>query len=74
MDKGHPILTKEIKFLATSDEFLEMSQANGFKNLKDIIDQPTSELLKKPFFNYRMLTELGIMLQGYGLLRLLRED
>jgi DNA-directed RNA polymerase alpha subunit len=70
----HPILEKDIELVATSEEFLEMARENNFHNLGEILEIRVDDLLKKPLFNYRMLSELGSILQSYGLLELLKDD
>ena len=70
----HPILEKDIALIATSEEFLEMARNNNFHNLKEILEIRVDDLLKRPMFNYRMLSELGSILQSYGLLELLKDD
>ena len=70
----HPILKKDIEWVATSEEFLEMARENNFHNLGEILEIRVDDLLKRPLFNYRMLSELGSILQSYGLLELLKDD
>jgi len=70
----HPILKKDIELVATSEEFLEMARENNFHNLGEILEIRADDLLKRPLFNYRMLSELGSILQSYGLLELLKDD
>ena len=70
----HPILEKDIELVATSEEFLEMARENNFHNLGEILEIRVDDLLKRPLFNYRMLSELGSILQFYGLLELLKDD
>jgi DNA-directed RNA polymerase alpha subunit len=70
----HPILKKDIELVATSEEFLEMARENNFHNLGEILEIRVDDLLKRPLFNYRMLSELGSILQSYGLLELLKDD
>ena len=70
----HPILEKDIALIATSKEFLEMARNNNFHNLEEILEIRVDDLLKRPLFNYRMLSELGSILQSYGLLELLNDD
>ena len=69
-----PILNKDITLISTSEEFLEMARKNYFRTLNDILENKVNDLLKKPLFNYRMLSELGSILQSYGLLDLLDEE
>ncbi|MFO8234726.1 MAG: hypothetical protein R6U04_04885 [Bacteroidales bacterium] len=70
----HPILNKDITLIPTSEEFLKMARKNHFRTLNDILENKVNDLLKRPFFNFRMLSELGSILQTYGLLDLLDED
>jgi len=70
----HPILKKDIELVDTSEEFLEMARENNFHNLGEILEIRVDDLLKRPLFNYRMLSELGSILQSYGLLELLKDD
>lgn len=73
MTKPHPKLVEEIEHLATSDEFKEMARQNNFKNLLEITKIPIIDFLKMPGVNHRMLAELGIILNGYGLIDLMKE-
>ena len=70
----HSILKKDIEWIATSEEFLEMAKRNHFQTLGDILKVNVDDLLTKPCFNYRMLAELGAILQSYGLLELLDDE
>lgn len=70
----HPILNKDITLIPTSEEFLEMARINHFSTLNDILENKVNDLLNMPLFNYRMLSELGAILQSYGLLELLDEE
>ncbi len=74
MKKDHPILYKEIKYLSTSDEFLKMANLNNFQTLQDVLQASFNELMKRPLFDYRMLSELGSMLESYGIGELMDED
>ena len=74
MPKEHPILTKNIELLATSDEFIEMARQNNFENLREITSFSVYELIKLPGMNYRMLAELGDILNGYNLIDIIKED
>lgn len=70
----HPILNKDITLIPTSEELLEMARINHFSTLNDILENKVNDLLNMPLFNYRMLSELGAILQSYGLLELLDEE
>jgi DNA-directed RNA polymerase alpha subunit len=61
------ILDVPVEHIACSDEFLEMCSINEFKNLRDIIEYPAYELLKKEKFGARMLKELYTILKAYKL-------
>ena len=74
MTGEHPILSRPIAELATSEEFLEMARKNHFNNLRDIVKLPVYELVKLPSFGYRMLNELIIILKSYELESVLIED
>ena len=63
-DKG-TILSKPLDQFALSDEFLEMVRINNFKNLGEIVTIPLEQLLKLPYFGYRVLTELITILNCY---------
>lgn len=69
-----PILYKKILEIETSDEFLLMAKKNKFKNLFDITKVTVADLMKRPSMNYRMLAELGEILNRYGLIDLMEED
>jgi len=66
------ILQKPIERVATSDEFLVMCKANDFSTLGNVIEHTASELLEKPFFNYRMLLELLELLAAFNLSKCLK--
>lgn len=51
-----------------------MSKQNKFKNLFDITQVTVADLMKRPGMNYRMLAELGEILNRYGLIDLMEED
>jgi len=70
----HPVLNKDIGLIPTSEEFLEMARRNHFSTLNDILDNKVNDLLNRPLFNFRMLSELGAILLSYGLLELLDEE
>ncbi len=74
MQNENSILQKDLELLELSIEFLLMAWSNGFKNLKDITGYPVSELMKKPGMNYRMLAELGEILNNNNLLDIIDED
>ncbi len=59
------ILSKPLDQFALSDEFLEMVRINNFKNLGEIVTIPLEQLLKLPYFGYRVLTELITILNCY---------
>ena len=74
MEQGiNPILHKAITHIAMSNDFIEMCKLNGFKTLNEIIQIPVKELLTKPEFNYRMLTELYSILKNQSLEKYLIE-
>ncbi len=60
--------------MVTSEEFLQMTLINHFHDLLQILEHPVHELMNREGFNYRMLDELIIILKGYGLLDMLREN
>ena len=70
----HPILSKPIQELVTSDEFLAMASKHNFKTLFDILRRPAHELLAMPLFTYRVYNELLNILSSYGLESKLIED
>jgi DNA-directed RNA polymerase alpha subunit len=74
MKKEHPILHKNIEEVPVSNEFLLMAKQNNFQSLYDITQVTVADLMKKPGMNYRMLAELGQVLNGYGLIDLMEED
>ena len=74
MVKDHPILKKPLNHFALSDEFLEMVRINQFNNLGEITNIPVSQLLKLPYFGYRVLNELITILKCYKLDSVLSDD
>jgi hypothetical protein len=74
MINNHPILIKPIAEMVTSEEFLQMAHRNHFHDLRQILEHPVHDLMNREGFNYRMLDELIIILKGYDLLDLLREN
>lgn len=73
METSHPILTRKIEHIATSDEFLKVCKQNNLLSLEEILHHTTDELLKKPGFNMRMMMELITILKGNKLEYLLKE-
>jgi hypothetical protein len=69
----NPIFDTAITHVAISNDFIEICKLNGFKNLNDIIKIPVKELLTKPEFNYRILTELYSILKSHHLEKCLIE-
>lgn len=67
MVEDHSILDKSLDQFALSAEFLEMVRINNFKNLGEITKVPVPELLKLPYFGYRVLVELMTILKYYKL-------
>lgn len=65
MVKDIPILKKPLDQFALSDEFVEMARINHFNNLGEITELPVNELLKLPYFGYRVLNELITILKYY---------
>jgi hypothetical protein len=74
MVENHSILEKPLNHFALSDEFQEMVRINNFKNLGEITKIPVHELLKLPYFGYRVLVELMTILKFYKLESALIED
>jgi hypothetical protein len=70
----YSILDKPLDQFALSAEFLEMVRINNFKNLGEITKIPVHELLKLPYFRYRVLVELMTILKFYKLESVLIED
>jgi len=66
-DLVHPLLQQPIDALSVSPEFKDMSKANGFNTLQEILDEPLHELPLKAKSGYRMLRELLDVLQANGL-------
>ena len=64
---------KDIHDVAISHEFLLMASENNFHNLNEICKYSIKELMQKPGMNYRMLAELGSILDSHGLIKMLRE-
>jgi hypothetical protein len=74
MRNNNPILIKPIAEMVTSEEFLQMAVSNHFHDLSQILQHPVDELMILEGFNYRMLDELIMILKGFGLLDMLREN
>ena len=66
-DLIHPILHKPIMTLNVSDEFLAMAEANGYKSLDEILNEPLHKIPFKPLSGYRVLKELVDILEENGL-------
>jgi DNA-directed RNA polymerase alpha subunit len=62
---NHSILEKPLDEFALSNEFLEMVRINNFRNLGEITRIPVTDLLKLPYFGYRVLAELMTILKFY---------
>ncbi len=73
MEAIHPILTKKIEHIATSDEFLAVCKQNDFSTLREMLQHSVDELLRKPGFNMHMMMELIAILKGNKLEYLLKE-
>ena len=73
MKTTHPILSKPIEHVLTSEEFLEMCRLNNFRTLNEVVEYPTYELLKKPGFGKRMLKELITILEAYQLETIIKD-
>ncbi|MFT3738459.1 MAG: hypothetical protein QM786_06855 [Breznakibacter sp.] len=73
-EEFHSILDKPLDQFALSAEFLEMVRINNFKNLGEITKIPVQELLKLPYFGYRVLVELMTILKYYKMESVLIED
>lgn len=73
MEAIHPILTKKIEHIATSDEFLAICNQNGFSTIGEMLRYSADELLRKPGFNMHMMMELITILKGNKLEYLLKE-
>lgn len=65
MVENHSILERPLDEFALSNEFLEMVRINDFRNLGEITRIPVPELLKLPYFGYRVLAELMTILKFY---------
>ena len=74
MSEELSILEKPIQTIATSKEFQEMCNLNGFKSLKGILEFQVNDLLTKPEFNYRMLKELYQILEVHKLTGKIKES
>ncbi len=68
-----PIITREIHDFEMSAEFESMCRKNTFQTFGDILIYDTSELLRKPGFNYRMLRELYSMLKEMNKQHMLKD-
>ena len=74
MEDINSILDKPLDQFALSAEFLEMVRINNFKSLGEITQIPVHELLKLPYFGYRVLVELMTILKYYKLESALIEE
>jgi hypothetical protein len=74
MNEELSILEKPIQTIATSKEFQEMCNLNGFKTLKDILEFKVNYLLTIPEFNHRILKELYQILEVYNLTGKIKES
>ena len=68
-----PIITREIHDFELSVEFNSMCRVNTFQTFGDILIYGTSELLRKPGFNYRMLKELYALLKAMNKQHMLKD-
>jgi len=71
MQQPPKILTKPLKELSLSSEFLTFANQNGFDCIGDLMDMPLNELEEIPGFNKRMLSEYINILMQHGLDRIL---
>jgi preprotein translocase subunit Sec63 len=67
------ITEKPIQFFATSKEFQEMCEKNGFENLGSILELHVNEMLQRSEFNHRMLKELYQILDSCNLTGKIKE-
>lgn len=74
MVENHSILEKPLDEFALSNEFQEMVRINNFRNLGDITRIPVPDLLKLPYFGYRVLAELMTILKFYRIDSLLIDE
>lgn len=67
MVENHSILDEPLDKFALSAEFQEMVRINNFGSLGEITKIPIPDLLKLPYFGYRVLVELITILKFYKL-------
>jgi hypothetical protein len=73
MEISHPILSRKIEQIATSNDFLIFCRQNGFSTLGVLMQHTADELLKKPGFNTHLMMELITILKGNKLEYLLKD-
>lgn len=61
------ILYDDLYKLPISQEFACMASANGFRQLRELLNINREMLFAIPYFNYRMLVELRDICQSHGL-------
>ena len=74
MVENQSILDEPLDKFVLSEEFQEMIRINNFNSLGEITKVPVHELLKLPYFRYRVLVELMTILKFYKLESVLIEN
>lgn len=68
------LLHQSIKELPLSEDFKNMADINGFKNMEEILSFPASLFLQREGVNYHLYKELADHLKNNNLLHLLKHE
>ena len=74
MEDQRQILNRSLMKFQLSEEFYHMCILNDFKTLGEIVQLKVKEMLSRPEFNLRMLTELYQLLEDNHLEKCLKEQ